>query len=463
VRDKVLELRQAWRNPAIVLVYGIPLRVGEAPLTEAEKGLQGLARGEVQQAASQAWTRLQEMQDLLTKLPHKPPASGERPAVKDVLKLARDLLPRANRLLTWPREPELPAATRTRMAALMVELSGHAPQPAEGSGPKEKEGDFQPLAPLPEGTPAPAPPPRLQPGASLAEQARSLAEKMRGSGGLLGELRFWEHIDGIYGHPRTGAAVDSELTLLMVDDYPKVSWLPNPLNFRFDREPAMQRFRRAVVMVARVDGPTPEIACRLVDDALEVEKNGLNGTCYLDARGLKGEGRVGSYDWFDAHLVRLAQIMKTQSTLKVVLDQNPGLFPPGSCPGAALYCGWYSLAKYVASCTWQKGAVAYHVASAEATTLRRPGSQVWCKRMLEKGVAATLGPVSEPYLIAFPLPDDFFPLVMSGKQSLLEVYFRTLPHLSWQMILIGDPLYTPFKKNPAWQSQAGPSGGPPVQ
>ncbi len=89
--------------------------------------------------------------------------------------------------------------------------------------------------------------------------------------------------------------------------------------------------------------------------------------------------------------------------------------------------------------------------SSEATTLRKPGSQVWCKRLLEEGVAATLGPVGEPYLRAFPLPDDFFPLLMEGKLSLLEVYFRTVPHLSWQMVLIGDPLYKPFRHNPAWR------------
>jgi uncharacterized protein (TIGR03790 family) len=461
VREKVLELRRAWKNPAVVLVYGIPLRVGAVPLTEAEKELQGLVRAQGQQAASQTWAKLQELQGMLTNLPNQPSASGGSPAVKDILKLSGDLVPRASRLLTMPREPELPAATRTRIAALLVELSGKAPQVEGKAGPKEKEGDLHHLEPLPEGSPAP--PASLQSGASLAEHASFLAEKMRGSGGLLGELRFWEHLNGVYGQPRTGAAVDSELTLLMAENFPKVSWLPNPLNLRFDHNPGMQKFRRAVVMVGRLDGPTPEIACRLVDDALEAEKNGLTGTCYLDARGLKGEGRVGGYDWFDAHLVHLAQIMKTQSTMKAVLDQNPALLPPGSCTQAALYCGWYSLAKYVASCTWQKGAVAYHVASAEATTLRRPGSQVWCRRMLQEGVAATLGPVSEPYLMAFPLPDDFFPLLMAGELSLLEVYFRTLPQLSWQMILIGDPLYTPFKKNPAWRSPAKPTGASPAQ
>ena len=460
--QKVVEMRRMYKNPAIVLVYGIPLRVGEVALTEGEREIQALAREQVKKVSFQAWVKLQELQGLLTKLPTKSQAPGEPPAAKDVFKLAADLLTRAARLLKWPSVHDIPQETKNRVAALATELSGRLPDLVGEPGKKEKEESLHHPVPGPGTTPAPERG-QLKAGASLAEQARFLGDRVRGSGGLLGELRFWEHLNKIYGHPVTGAAVDSELALLLVENYPKVSWLPNPLNLRFDKEPAMQRFRRAVVMVGRLDGPTPEIARRLVDDALETEKNGLKGTCYLDARGLKGEGQVGSYDWFDAHLVRLAQLMKERSTMKVVLDQNPGLFPPGSCREAALYCGWYSLAKYVASCNWVKGAVGYHVASAEATTLRRPGSQVWCKRMLEEGVAATLGPVSEPYLIAFPLPDEFFPLLMTGKLSLLEVYFRTVPHLSWQMILIGDPLYTPFRNNPAWQTRGGPGGGLSVQ
>ena len=59
--------------------------------------------------------------------------------------------------------------------------------------------------------------------------------------------------------------------------------------------------------------------------------------------------------------------------MKVVLDKKPAVFPPGSCPDAALYCGWYSLANYVPAFKWNKGAVGYHVASSEATTLKQAG------------------------------------------------------------------------------------------
>lgn len=452
VRRKVLELRRSGRSPALVLVYGIPLRVGGANLTEAEMDLQALIKNQMPEATSQAWTRLKELEALLTRVPGKPKVSGDGPTPQDVFQLAANLLPRAERWLKWPSDRKTPEAIRNQAAALVAELSGRSPDLPPKPGGKENEESGQYEVPLVKSLPAPEKD-RLPPEAGLAAQARLAGAKVRKDEGLLGEVKFWEHLNRIYGHPRTGAAVDSELTLVLVKNYPKVHWLPNPLYLRFEQEPALQRFRQAVVMVGRVDGPTPGIARRLVDDALKTEKLGLQGTCYLDARGLKGKGPVGSYAWFDARLERLAELMKQRSTMKVVLDRKPGLFPQGSCPTAALYCGWYSLAKYVASCTWEPGAVAYHVASSEATTLRKAGSQVWCKRLLEEGVAATLGPVAEPYLSAFPLPDEFFPLLMTGKLSLLEVYYRTVPHLSWQMLLIGDPLYKPFKRNPAWEPQ----------
>jgi uncharacterized protein (TIGR03790 family) len=110
---------------------------------------------------------------------------------------------------------------------------------------------------------------------------------------------------------------------------------------------------------------------------------------------------------------------------------------------------------------WTPGAVAYHLASGEATTLRDPGSQAWCKKMIEDGVAATIGPVYEPYLAAFPRPEQFFGLLLEGKLTLVECYYRTLPHNSWMMTLIGDPLYRPFKNVKVIRAgAAAPAPGP---
>jgi uncharacterized protein (TIGR03790 family) len=66
--------------------------------------------------------------------------------------------------------------------------------------------------------------------------------------------------------------------------------------------------------------------------------------------------------------------------------------------------------------------------------------------MLEKGVAATLGPVGEPYIDTFTVPELFFGFLIQGHLTLVECYMVSTPYLSWKMALIGDPLYFPFRK-----------------
>ena len=202
-----------------------------------------------------------------------------------------------------------------------------------------------------------------------------------------------------------------------------------------------------------MDGPTYQSAMRLVSDAVETEQEGLQGTFYIDARGLD-KAEIGTYGWYDAHLRRLYRLVRERGKMAVVLENTPRLFgkadvdkTPGS--KAALYCGWYSLGQYVDAFEWAKGAVGYHVASSEARSLRDSTLPLWCREMINRGVAATLGSVQEPYISAFPLPDRFFPLLMEGKTPLIMVYYRTVPHLSWRQVLIGDPLYNPFQRRPA--------------
>jgi uncharacterized protein (TIGR03790 family) len=295
----------------------------------------------------------------------------------------------------------------------------------------------------------------------LPEEAAETASAVRFVAGVMGELRFWQELQTTYAKKESSASVDSELTFVLEEPYQLAKWLPNPFHDRYEKIPYIQEIRRSRVMVGRLDGPTPEDAKRMVDDALHTEKKGLWGRFYIDSRGLEKGGAYGSYSWYDGHLVNLYHMVKDKSPLTVIIDETQALFPQGSCPDAALYCGWYSLGNYVDAFQWRKGAVGYHIASAEASTLRTPTSNVWCKRMIENGVAATLGPVEEPYLLSFPLPDHFFPALMTGKWPLLEVYFKTVPFISWRQTLIGDPLYTPFKSNPVL-SDFEPSAGPRV-
>ena len=78
--------------------------------------------------------------------------------------------------------------------------------------------------------------------------------------------------------------------------------------------------------------------------------------------------------------------------------------------------------------------------------------------MLQNGVAATLGAVNEPYLHAFPLPEDFFALLLTGRFTLAECYWKTVPEVSWRMTLIADPLYNPFKLHPQVSIRDLPAG-----
>src|SRR4029079_16004913 len=127
----------------------------------------------------------------------------------------------------------------------------------------------------------------------------------------------------------------------------------------------------------------------------------------------------------------------------------------------ALYCGWYSLANYVDCCQFEPGAVAYHIASSEAGTLRNPSRGQGCKTLLDRGVIATLGPGAEPYTVGFPKPAEFFGFLVTGEYTLVECYARSLLLTSWQMVLVGDPLYNPYAKTPKLRSQdvlPSPSG-----
>ena len=241
------------------------------------------------------------------------------------------------------------------------------------------------------------------------------------------------------------SSVDSELALVRVGKYSLAGWIPNPYFVGFKDE-KLDIGRSKVLLVSRLDGPSREVVSRIIRDSIRTEKAGLDGVAYFDARWPRpDEQHLEGYAFYDNSIHRAADWIRKNKVMSVRLDDNAELFQPGDAPDAALYCGWYSLGKYVDAFTWNPGAVGYHIASSECTTLRNKKRTVWCKMMLEKGVAATIGPVYEPYVEAFSVPEIFFRLLSDGYFSLAECYFFSTPFLSWQMVLVGDPLYRPFK------------------
>ncbi|NVM20778.1 MAG: TIGR03790 family protein [Desulfobacterales bacterium] len=243
------------------------------------------------------------------------------------------------------------------------------------------------------------------------------------------------------------SSLDSEIALVLEEHYSLSRWIPNPYFLGY-RGKQIKNLPEDVFLVSRLDGPSEQTVRRVIDDSMVAEKNGLQGTAYFDARWADpGKKETSAYRFYDQSLQRAANLVKKNGLMPIVLDDRQALFQRGDCPDAALYCGWYSLANYVDAFEWQPGAVGYHIASSECVTLKRKNSRTWCKMMLEKGVAATIGPVGEPYVRAFPVPEIFFGLLIQGRLSLAECYAASNPFLSWKMVLIGDPLYCPFKNS----------------
>lgn len=239
------------------------------------------------------------------------------------------------------------------------------------------------------------------------------------------------------------AAVDSELSLVLVEDYDLKFWQPNPFFVGFQKQ-QLAISKDEVLLVSRLDAPSDELVRRMIDDSLAAEAAGIEGVAYFDARWEPTtKQKVQGSALYDQSLHRAAERVRARDILPVVVEQTSALLQPGEAPGTALYGGWYSLARYVPAFEWVPGSVGMHIASQECQTLRG-GGQYWCKRMLEEGAAAVIGPVGEPYLQSFPLPEVFFGYLTDGYYSLAEAYILSLPYLSWRMVLVGDPLYRPF-------------------
>lgn len=206
--------------------------------------------------------------------------------------------------------------------------------------------------------------------------------------------------------------------------------------------------KRRVLMVARLEAPSVELVLKQIDASIEAEENGLEGVFYLDARKPRPEKAApGSYDQTEQAINDLAIRLKNFTDLDVRLDTNGEMFKREDCADpCAFYCGWYSVNNFRDIFTFVPGAVAYHIASFEAVSLKTGPS--WCPNLLEHGVAATLGPTFEPYLASFPATEEFGSLILTGQFTMAECYYYTLPYSSWAQVFVGDPLYTPYRKNP---------------
>ena len=429
----------------VVLMYGVPLKVAEPRQTPQDKLLERMILDdreawlkEMDEACRQARTLgATHSADEATPVPIDANALASPEADRLGKALLEDMRQAAGRIAALPDGPARDQAAETWRALWSRNFGfdspagrglNAAPDMPQTSG-QRRAGYARRLNEL-----------MLLPLA--AESVREFLDLARESRGTAMALRISERmLRRVHPDWQSRASVDSELCTLFWPDFPLDRWVINPLNSDVNQPDAPR-----TLMVCRLDGPGEVVVRRMIDDSLATEAAGLHGRIYLDSRGY-GSAH-DAYGRYDMDIQALGRSLDEQTTLSVTLERTGELFQPGDCPDAALYCGWYKLAHYVDAFDFNRGAIAWHIASSEAVSLRKPGSTLWCPSLLADGAAATLGPVEEPYLTAFPLPSRFFGRVLAGQDTLAECYFKTVPSLSWMMTLIGDPLYRPYAADP---------------
>jgi uncharacterized protein (TIGR03790 family) len=268
-------------------------------------------------------------------------------------------------------------------------------------------------------------------------------------------------ISGTGGRSGTNASVDSELTLLYRrrsgQVVPVPGFVPNPYFAGTAPIANLQPFSHRsqdIYLVTRLDGYTVQDAIGLIDKAAAAAPR---GRFILDERGTLTD--PGGDRWLRAAAERLrGQGLEDRITLdeskQVLTNQSDvlGYYSWGS-NDPAIRTRHFDMA-------FVPGALAGMFVSTDGRTFKEPpaswipsddpkngvfgGShQSLMADLIREGATGAAGHVDEPYLDATIRPDILFPAYVSGR-NLAESYYAAMPYLSWQTIIVGDPLCAPF-------------------
>ncbi|MFN9298358.1 MAG: TIGR03790 family protein [Acidobacteriota bacterium] len=245
-----------------------------------------------------------------------------------------------------------------------------------------------------------------------------------------------------------GASVDSELTLLYGQmrgsRHERAGWIANPFYRQKDQSFGHPRF--PIYLVTRLAGYSFEDARTAVERCRGARNR---GKVVLD---LKADNDEEGNSWLrDAAIFLPADRVVLDVTARVL----SGL---GDVIG---YASWGSndpaRKSRKSGLRWLPGAIATEFVSTNARTFRNPpyswtlgdwknpgsffaGSpQSMMLDSVWEGASGVSGHVDEPYLTASTRPDVLFPAYLNGR-NLAESYYLALPALSWQTIVVGDPL-----------------------
>ncbi len=244
------------------------------------------------------------------------------------------------------------------------------------------------------------------------------------------------------------ASVDSELAMLYADMHRGPHPLSGPLRNPFFGKTSA-RFRHPdfpIYLVTRLEGYDFADAKGLIDRALKAKNTGKV------AIDLKSFDPNQGNDWLRDAASALPQD-------RVILDTSSKVLM--NIKNVIGYAGWGSndperKTRHLGF-IWLPGAVMTEYVSTNARTFKRPpanwtigswkdksaffgGSpQTLTADYVHDGVTGASGHVNEPYLQFTPRPNILLPVYESGR-NLAESYYLAIPALSWQNVVIGDPL-----------------------
>jgi uncharacterized protein (TIGR03790 family) len=244
------------------------------------------------------------------------------------------------------------------------------------------------------------------------------------------------------------ASVDSELTLLYArmkgHKHPRIGSVPNP--FFMKRDEAFQHPRFPIYLVTRLAAYDLEEVKGLIDRSLAARNR---GKFVLD---LKSADDEDGNSW-----LRTAAILLPNG--RFVMEETPKVATLQT--DVIGYASWGSndpnRKLRDIGFRWLPGAIATEFVSTNARTLKRPPDNwtytTWSDRLhffggspqsltgdlIHQGATGASGNTYEPYLHMCVRPDYLFPAYYQGR-NLAESYYLALPGLSWQGVIIGDPL-----------------------
>ncbi|MBP1635564.1 MAG: putative system TPR-repeat lipoprotein [Acidobacteria bacterium] len=262
-------------------------------------------------------------------------------------------------------------------------------------------------------------------------------------------------IRGTAGRDGTAASVDSELALLYRRMAGTVAPLtgptPNPY-YLGDAAPAgaarFSRERQDIYLVTRLDGFTEQDVRALIDRGAAPSAAGqvlLDRKPPLDQPGVNG--------WL------------LESTSRPVSSEADVLG----------YASWGSndpaIAERAPALRFVAGSLGTQFLSTDARTFTEPppawkpgpwgdrtkyyanSPQSLAGDLVRAGVSGVGAQVAEPYLDGTIRPQILFPAYFAGF-DLAEAFYLATPYVSWQTVVIGDPLCAPFAGRPLDPAEA---------